>query len=86
MAEKTELTPAQRATADLKAALDSVKLINDAVAAGTHSDEINARVEANWKHIQLVLQRPNVVADTTDKTAYNSAVTAGKAFYTSPSK
>ena len=86
MAEKTELTPAQRATADLKAALDSVKLINDAVAAGTHNDEINSRVEANWKHIELVLKRPNVVADTTDKAAYNAAVTAGKAFYTSPAK
>jgi hypothetical protein len=86
MADIKSLTPAEKATADLKAALDSVKLINEAVAAGTHNDQINSRVEANWKHIELVLKRENVIADTTDKSAYTAAVAAGKAFYTSPAK
>ena len=84
MVERVELTDAEKATEDLKAALDSVNLINEAVAAGTHDENIDKRVEANWKHIELVLARPHVVADTSNKSAYTAAVTAGKAFYTSP--
>ncbi len=84
MADIEQLTDAEKATADLKAALDSVNLINEAIAAGIHDEDIDKRVEANWKHIELVLQREHVVADTSDKSAFTAAVTAGKAFYTSP--
>lgn len=84
MVDITEKTDAEKALNDLTAAADSVKLINDAVAAGTHDDNIDKRVEANWKHLELVLKRPHIIADTSDKSAINAAITAGKAFYTSP--
>ena len=73
-------TPAEQATQDLAAGMDSVNLINKLVVANEHSEQIDKSVQVNYKHLELVLARENVIADASDKTPYLNAIAAGKAF------
>jgi hypothetical protein len=83
MARQEQLVPptlAEQATQDLKAGMDSVNLINELVALGVHSEEVDSSVQANYQHLEIILTRENVIADATDKTPYLDAIAAGKAF------
>ena len=77
---KEELTPQQQAENDLRAAMDSVNLINDLIAQNQHSEEIDNSVRRNYKHLEIVLERDHIIADTSDKSALTNAIAAGKAF------
>ena len=70
----------------LSAADDSVSLIN-AINDGTwdvsnykDQEEINATVQRNVDHLEIILAYEEVVADSSDKSSYNSAISTGKAF------
>jgi len=70
----------------LSAADDSVSLIN-AINDGTWNvsnyedqEEINATVQRNVDHLEIILAYEEVVADSSDKSSYNSAISTGKAF------
>lgn len=81
---REELTPEQRAENDLRAALDSVGVINEAVAAGTHDEQVDRRVEANYQHLEIVLAREHVIdyvaSAAYDTTPITGAIAAGRAF------
>ncbi len=59
---------------------DSVAIINSDVDAAAHSDEIDARVWRNWKHIEIMLSKDFIINAGRDLSAYNQAVTKGSAF------
>lgn len=80
MTVQVEKTAEEKAVIDLTAAMDSVNLINELIATGSHDDGIDDRVQANYKHLEIVLARDHIIADTTDKTALTAAIAAGKAF------
>ena len=70
----------------LSAADDSVSLIN-AINDGTwdvsnykDQEEINSTVQRNVDHLEIILAYEEVVADSSDKSSYNSAISTGKAF------
>jgi len=70
----------------LSAADDSVSLIN-AINDGTwdvsnyeNQEEINSTVQRNVDHLEIILAYEEVVADSSDKSSYNSAISTGKAF------
>lgn len=69
------------ASIDIRVAMDSVNLVNELVSAGVHTEEIDSRVQANYKHLEIVLQRTHVINNSSaDLTPLNSAITTGKAF------
>lgn len=59
---------------------DSVKLINDLVNAAEHSDDIDARVWRNWKHVEIMLDKDFVKNAGKDLSVYTAAVTSGSTF------
>ena len=73
----------------LTAATDSVTLIN-AVNDGTHEvgtmtqAEINEMVQRNVDHLELILAYtdPDVAGDSSDKSSYTGAITAGTQYIT----
>ena len=84
----------QTVTEVLTAATDSVTLIN-AVNGGSHNvtgmtqAEINARVQRNVDHLEIILayapvdsddDTPDVAGDSSDKSSYTGAITTGKAY------
>ena len=82
---------AQTVAEVLTAATDSVTLINDIntngsdsdyVSEGSTQDDINACVQRNVDHIELILEYtdPNVKGSSDDKKSYTDAVTTGKAY------
>ena len=79
----------QTVTEVLTSATDSVTLIN-AVNGGTHNvagmtqAEINAMVQRNVDHLELILAYtdPDVAGDSSDKSSYTGAITTGKAYIT----
>ena len=75
----------------LSAADDSVSLIN-AINDGTWNvsnyedqEEINATVQRNVDHLEIILAYEEVVADSSDKSSYNSAISTGKSYISSNS-
>jgi len=75
----------------LSAADDSVTLINDIntngsdseyVAEGSTQDEINALVQRNVDHLEIILAYtdPDVAGSSEDKSSYNNAITTGNAY------
>ena len=75
-----QLTPQQLAENDLRAARDSVNLINELIAKNEHSEDADNTVRRNCQHLEIVMQREHIVADTSDKSDLTNAITAGKAF------
>ena len=83
----------------LSAADDSVTLINDINTNGSNSvhvanmeqSEINACVQRNVDHLELILaydgenETPDVAGSSDDKSSYTGAVTTGKAYISSNS-
>lgn len=79
-----EKTPDQMAEIAIRTATDSVNLVNQLVTAGTHSEEIDKLVQANYKHLEIVLARENVISyvanNSVDVSALNAAISSGKTF------
>jgi len=74
----------------LSAADDSVSLING-VDAGTWpveslvQSEINDMVQRNVDHLEIILAYQEVIDDSSDKTAYTTAIATGNAYITANS-
>jgi len=75
-----DLTPQEMATNDLRAAADSVNLINQLIEKNEHSQEIDDTVRRNYQHLEIVMQREHIIADTSDKGSLTNAIAAGKTF------
>lgn len=85
-----EKTPDERASLDIKSAMDSVNLVNELVTTGTHSEQIDSRVQANYQHLEIVLKRENVISYlannssdtevTAKHTAIQESIVSGTAF------
>ena len=90
---------AQTVTEVLTAGTDSVNLI-DGVKAGTwnvegmEQSEINAMVQRNVDHLEIILayapvdeddETPDVAGSSDDKTSYTTAISTGKAYISSNS-
>tara|TARA_R100001480_G_scaffold71473_1_gene82667 strand:+ start:1386 stop:1661 length:276 start_codon:yes stop_codon:yes gene_type:complete len=85
---------AQTVTEVLKAANDSVDLINSINASsydveGMTQTEINEMVQRNVDHLEIILEyapaneddeTPDVAGSSEDKTAYTDAISTGKAY------
>ena len=82
------LTPDERAQTDIRIAMDSVNVVNEIVnnANTVHSEQIDTRVWANYKHLEIVLKRDYVTSYVTnnsvDVSALNNAINVGKTFVT----
>jgi hypothetical protein len=79
-----EKTPDEKAQIAIRTAMDSVNLVNQLVTAGEHTEQIDRRVEANYKHLEIVIARENVISyvsnNSVDISALNSAIATGKTF------
>jgi len=74
----------------LSAADDSVSLINGVNdgswdVEGFEQSEINDMVQRNVDHLEIILAYEEVVADSSDKSSYNSAISTGNAYITANS-
>ena len=74
----------------LSAATDSVDLINSVNdgswdIANMEQSEINDMVQRNVEHLEIILAYEEVVADSSDKSSYNSAISTGNAYITANS-
>ena len=74
----------------LSAATDSVDLINGVNDGswnvdGLEQSEINDMVQRNVDHLEIILAYEEVVADSSDKSSYNSAISTGKSYISSNS-
>lgn len=80
----TELTPEQRVTNTVRAARDSVWVVNDELAKyaannNVLTDEMKGNIERNVAHLELVVANPDVVSLGGDITDLTDAITAGRA-------
>ena len=69
----------------LSAADDSVSLINGVNDGSWNTldatqEEINDMVQRNVDHLEIVLAYEEVVADDSDKSSYNDAISTGNAY------
>ena len=69
----------------LSAADDSVSLINGVNDGSWNTlnatqDEINDMVQRNVDHLEIILAYEEVVADDSDKSSYNDAISTGNAY------
>ena len=74
----------------LSAATDSVDLINGVNDGSWNTldatqEEINDMVQRNVDHLEIILAYEEVVADSSDKSSYNSAISTGKSYISSNS-
>lgn len=59
---------------------DSVNLINSLVEANDKTDENKDFAKRNYEHIEIMLAKDFIAADTRDKSSFENAVLAGKEF------
>ena len=69
----------------LSAADDSVSLINGVNDGSWNTldatqEEINEMVQRNVDHLEIILAYEEVVADSSDKSSYNDAISTGNAY------
>ena len=69
----------------LSAADDSVSLINGVNDGSWNTldatqEEINDMVQRNVDHLEIILAYEEVVADSSDKSSYNDAISTGNAY------
>lgn len=84
-----ELTPEEKANNSITTGWDSVTLINKIInsnEAGTHTELKDTVVWTNYRHLEIVLSRENVINyianNNIDLSQWNSAITAGKTYVT----
>lgn len=75
-----ELTPEQRVQNQISAMGDSVWLINKLIAEDTHTEEIHDTVDRNVRHLEIMLAKEEIQDSGSSLTAFNTAITDGKAF------
>ena len=63
-----------------KALQDSVDLIGKLVEAGEKSEDAIDAVKRNYEHIEIMLAKDYIVADSRDKSVFTDAVVAAKSF------
>jgi hypothetical protein len=82
MAEQ-ELTPQQRVDGTVRAARDSVWVINDEIQKkadrGTLTAEGRGNIERNVAHLEIVMSDPQIVELGGDLSDLTAAITNGKA-------
>jgi hypothetical protein len=85
------LTPDEQANNAIRTGWDSVNVVNEIVnssnAANMHSEQVDTRVWANYKHLEIVLKRENVVSylannTTIDMSQWHTAINVGKTYVT----
>lgn len=59
---------------------DSVNLINALVEANDKSEENKNSAKRNYEHIEIMLAKDFILADSRDKSSFENAVAAAKAF------
>lgn len=59
---------------------DSVNLINLLIESNDKSEKNKNLVERNYKHIEIMLEKDFILADSRGKSSFENAVIAGKAF------
>jgi len=78
-----ELTPQQRVDSTVRAARDSVWVINDEIQKktdrGTLTEEGRGNIERNVAHLEIVMSDPQVVELGGDLSDITDAITNGKA-------
>lgn len=81
-----EKTPDELAIMDLRGANDSIQVINSIITANTHTEVVYQRIDANYRHLQLVLQRDHVISYVANTgynlTSVNDAIANGRAYLT----
>ncbi len=82
MAEQ-ELTPQQRVEGTVRAARDSVWVVNDEIQKKADRGELTAEgrgnIERNVAHLEIVMADPQVVEHGGDLSDLTAAITNGKA-------
>lgn len=84
MPRDQELTPEQRVEGTIRAARDSVWVVNDSLekmqaAGGTLTEELRGNIERNVGHLELVVANPEISGSGQDISDLVAAIAAGKA-------
>jgi hypothetical protein len=81
--QEQELTPQQRVEGTVRAARDSVWVVNDEIQKKADRGELTAEgrgnIERNVAHLEIVMADPQVVELGGDLTDLTAAITDGKA-------
>lgn len=77
---RVELTPEEELAKHISAMHDSVTLINSIVSGDASDEETLDRVYRNYRHLEIMLARPEIAESNEDLSAFNAAITAGTAY------
>jgi hypothetical protein len=72
------LTPEEQADKDIEHMRHSIGAIFSAVADCKHSREEHDIIDRNVAHLELMLAKEHVANHSSDKSAFHSAIAAGK--------
>jgi hypothetical protein len=72
------LTPEEQADRDVEVMRHSVAAINAAITDCKHTSEEHDVVKRNVGHLELMLAKEHVTNHPSDKSAFHSAIAAGK--------
>lgn len=82
-------TPDEQANSAIKSGWDSANVVNEIINsadAATHTEQKDNRVWANYKHLEIVLARENVISyvanNSVDLSQWTTTISAGKAYVT----
>jgi hypothetical protein len=62
------------------AMVDSVNMIEDLVAAGVKSMQVFEYLDRNYRHLEFMLDRDEIILDGRDLTPFEDAIALGRAF------
>lgn len=78
--QREELTAEQKVQRQISAMGDSAWLINKLIAEDVHTNEIHDTIDRNVRHLEIMLEKPEIQNSGSSLTAFNTAITDGKAF------
>lgn len=78
----TDLTPEQIYTKDISAMDDSVNLINEIIAGNLVDQESLDTISRNYRHLQIMLERPNILTGSEDLSRFQACINTAEAYVT----
>ncbi len=72
-------TAEEKLARSVEALSHSVKAIEEQIASCTHSPSEHEIVDANVRHLELMLAKPEILERVADVSVFHAAISAGKA-------
>lgn len=70
----------QQVEQDILALWDSVSVINEIIANDIHDEELDGTVRRNYQHLEIMINRQNIIDSGTDLTPFEECISQAKAW------